>query len=300
MELEFDKEINAILRKAKQHAGNAPASVASAHLDADTIAAFAENALPDRARPPLIQHFADCDRCREMLSRSMLLNSEAEATAASSVVPEIVAETTVPWYQRLFKTPGMALAMGAIVLAFTGVLGYLVLQNRNYARNTAVSEVREPEATRGGPYDSGVGSEDSNSSKPSQTFNPNSIAANTAPNDTQPMTLPGAVSNSAPPSGRTDSGEIRTATALDDKSVPSDGVSTGLASGAGQPVAGAPPPKPVTMDVTKTEADEKKPDTDKLNEVSKDQELAKRKEAEDRSRAYRDAPAAAAKAGPAR
>ena len=96
MELEFDKEINAILRKAGQHAATGPASAASAHIDADMIAAFAENALPDRARPPMIQHFASCDRCRKLLSSSILLNSEAGATAASSAVPAIVGETVLP------------------------------------------------------------------------------------------------------------------------------------------------------------------------------------------------------------
>src|SRR4029453_1066954 len=85
----------------------------------------------------------------------------------------------------------------------------------------------------------------------------------------------------------------------DDRSRALDGVSSGAASGAGMPVAAAPPSEPATVDVTKTEADEKKLDADKLNEQPKDQELAKRKEAEEQ-RAYRDAPAAAAKSGPAR
>jgi len=300
MELEFDKEINAILRKAKQHSGTAPAAVASPHLDADTIAAFAENALPDVARPPLIQHFAACDRCRKMLSQSILLNSEAEATAASSVVPEIVAETAMPWYQRLFKMPGMALAMGAVVLAFTGVLGYVVLQNRNDARNAVVSEVKEPEATRGGPYYSGEG-EAANSSTVAPSFNSNAMTSNTTAREVQPIGVPGAASNSAPPLvGRADSGELRTGTTLDDKNFEADGVSTGSATAAEKPAGGAPPPPPAPVDVTKTEADEKKTGNFKLNEEGKDQELAKRKESEDRSRAYRDAPPAAAKAGPAR
>ena len=46
MELEFDKEIDAILRKARSDVG----VTASNHLDADMMAAFAENALPERAK----------------------------------------------------------------------------------------------------------------------------------------------------------------------------------------------------------------------------------------------------------
>jgi len=305
MELEFDKEINAILRKAGQHAATGPASAASAHIDADMIAAFAENALPDRARPPMIQHFASCDRCRKLLSSSILLNSEAGATAASSAVPAIVGETVLPWYQRLFKMPGMALAMGAIVLTFTGVLAFLVLQNRG-DRQTAVSEVMEPQDKRGGPYDSGLTGEGSSSNSTTvQTLNSNAassnaaMSSNTAARELQPLSDSNAASNSAPPTGRVDAGEAPVIAGTDDRSRAADSVGTGAGyGGAGLPAA-APPPKEPAVDVAKTEADEKKLDNDKLNEQPKDLELAKRKEAEEQ-RATRDAPAAAAKSGPAR
>ena len=163
MELEFDKEMNAILRKA----GRQPAAAApvSAHIDADTISAFAENALPGRARPPLIEHFAACDNCREALSQTILLNAEADATAASSAVAELPAEIVVPWYRKLFSTPGLALAMGALVLVFAGVLGFIALQNRK-GGTAEVSQVKEPEQQRGGPYDNGE---------------PSAMAANSAP-----------------------------------------------------------------------------------------------------------------------
>src|SRR6187402_2718770 len=137
MELEFDKEIDAILRKARGGGGLAVTAVASPHIDADTIAAFAENALPQKAKLLSMEHFADCARCRRMLSQTMLLNSEADATAASAVLAPIIIPS-VPWYQNLFKTQNLALAMGALVLTFGGVLGFLVLQNRN--ANVTVSQ----------------------------------------------------------------------------------------------------------------------------------------------------------------
>jgi hypothetical protein len=236
-----------------------------------------------------------------------LLNSEAGATAASSVLSEAKLEVTIPWYQKLFRTPGLALAMGAVVLVFTGVLGFLVLQNRNGgARNTAVSEVREPEDKRGGPYDSGSGDEGaaSNSTMSAQTFNSNAsssnaaaMSSNTAARELQPAS--NAMANSAPPSGRLEAGEPPLA-GVDDRSRAADSVSTGSAATAGAPVAAAPPPPPsTTLDVTKTEADEKKLNNYKRPEQPKDQELAKTKEAEEQ-RADRDAPAAAAKSGPTR
>ena len=46
MELEFDKEIDALLRKAKRGLPAVTGAAVDRHLDADELAAFAENALP--------------------------------------------------------------------------------------------------------------------------------------------------------------------------------------------------------------------------------------------------------------
>lgn len=142
MELEFDKEMDAILRKAR---GGSGVPVISAHLDADTIAAFVENALPPRARMLNMEHFADCDRCRKHLSFAMSMNNESEATEAASVVAPIV-EAAIPWYSKLFRTPNLALAMGALAVAFSGIIGYLVIQNRsaNIRSDVAVANVSKP------------------------------------------------------------------------------------------------------------------------------------------------------------
>ena len=101
MELEFDKEIDAILRKARSRR-SCGLDADAGHLDADTIAAFAENALPDKAKLLYMEHFADCDRCRKQLSHAILMNNEADAAAASSVSAP-VAEAAIPWYQSIFE-----------------------------------------------------------------------------------------------------------------------------------------------------------------------------------------------------
>jgi hypothetical protein len=150
MELEFDKEIDVILRKARDGGSAALTAVASPHPDADAIAAFAENALPDRSKLLYIKHFADCDGCRHLLSQSMLLNSEADATAASSAVRGEKHGMAVPWYAAIFRSPSLAMTMGALVLAFAGILGYLVVQNSNNDANTVISKVTEPQT--GAPY----------------------------------------------------------------------------------------------------------------------------------------------------
>ncbi len=136
MEFEFDKEIDAILRRARS---GEVATSAGAHLDADEFAAFAENSVSDAARMRFVAHLADCTRCRKILSNVILLNSEAETETASSVVSTPVLETKTPWYRRLFVFPQLAYTMGGLVLLFSGFFGYLILKNLPGSQNSDVS-----------------------------------------------------------------------------------------------------------------------------------------------------------------
>ena len=69
MEFEFDKEIDVLLRQtARSETVFANTDANSNHLDADEISAFAENALPEKARQNYVLHLADCNRCRKNLS----------------------------------------------------------------------------------------------------------------------------------------------------------------------------------------------------------------------------------------
>ncbi len=297
MELEFDKEINAILRKAGGSGNVRNATAAAPHLDADTIAAFAENALPDKAKRPLLEHFADCDRCRKMLSQSILLNSEADATAASSVVSTPVAEAVAPWYQKLFKTSNLAFAMGGLVLVFSGVLGYLVLQNKGDIRSAQISQVNEPEASHGGPYfNNETEGAVANIAQPASSPSLLSPASNTKANSDASKS--GMVSESAPATGgRMNTGEAKTEV-LDDRAASSDATTGGASSGLAKPAPVAPPP-PV-IDGVMAEQDEKKLDSAMAPGRDKDMEPAKRKVAEDREGYRRDLPPPASKSGPVR
>ncbi len=89
MELEFDKEIDAILRTTRHTEGVA---ADSPHLDADVIAAFAENALPERSKTLYVQHLADCDRCRKILSQTISISENAVETAAAVPIAAAAAE----------------------------------------------------------------------------------------------------------------------------------------------------------------------------------------------------------------
>lgn len=138
------------------------------HVDADSIAAFVENALPTKTRTLYMEHFADCDRCRRILSQSMLFASEADVKAASVVSAPVVA-VAIPWYQKLFRTPNLAIAMGALVLVFGGFFAFTVIQNRQSEQNASVAQVNDSERQKSGPYAS------------DESANKAVAAANTAP-----------------------------------------------------------------------------------------------------------------------
>jgi hypothetical protein len=147
MEFEFDKEIDALLRQTRR--GGVDVVSAQAHLDADEISAFAENALNEKTKLRYTAHLADCTRCRKILSNLILLESEQETASAavSSPVKEVAAPaspaTAIPWYWRIFAMPNLAYTMGALVLLFSGLIAFIVLQSPNNVQNQEVSQMSE-------------------------------------------------------------------------------------------------------------------------------------------------------------
>jgi hypothetical protein len=141
MDFEFDKEIDALLRKARDR----DETVVSfeSHPDADALSAFAENVLPENARQNYTAHLAECTRCRKILSNLIALNSEAETVSAFSTFPAGVSAAPVAWYRRLFAFPRLAYAMGALVLIFSGFMAYIVLQNQTGSQSSTVAQREE-------------------------------------------------------------------------------------------------------------------------------------------------------------
>jgi hypothetical protein len=140
MELEFDKEIDALLRRTNRTSPGAVTAPAAGHLDADELAAFAENALPENSRQLYVAHLADCDDCRRTLSTFV---STAPEQAAAAAAPTPITPITMSWYQRIFRVPNLAYTMGALVVLFSGIIGLLVYQNKTADLKTQVSQVRE-------------------------------------------------------------------------------------------------------------------------------------------------------------
>lgn len=147
MDHEFDKEIDALLRKAHRDGPVLVGDFAgSRHLDADEISAFAENAAPEKFRAMYTTHLADCDRCRKILSNVLVLNAEAAPAAASSLSAITIAEREMPWYKKLFAFPNLAYVMGSLVLIFGGFLAFTIVRNSS-GNNVATSKMPESAAS---------------------------------------------------------------------------------------------------------------------------------------------------------
>lgn len=142
---EFDKVIDALMRSSPLNGGTAD-RVSGDHLDADEIAAFAENLVPATARQNYILHFSDCGRCRSILSDVIALNADAvnASAPATSAAPAAVSavNTVTPWYKRLFSMPNLAYGMGGLILVFSGLIGYTVINNMS-ENSSMVSQTSE-------------------------------------------------------------------------------------------------------------------------------------------------------------
>ena len=153
MELDFDKEMNALISqmaKADISASDNGSNVRSSHLDADEISAFAENALPEKARRKYTEHLANCDPCRKSLSELVLLNAEVPVEAAEVVEIRTV-EASVPWYRKLFVFPGIAYTMGGFLLIFAGFTAFIVLQSYRSGGSELVQNTAPAKSNSGRP-----------------------------------------------------------------------------------------------------------------------------------------------------
>lgn len=174
MDTDFDKQIDTILRdlaKGKSLAESPPVS----HLDADELSAFAENALPQKARLRAMEHLADCQKCRKFLSTFALLSEEVESVTVQEEVKTIAAIPEIPWYRKLFAFPAISYAMGAMALLLVGTVGFLVLQSSQDTANSVAKNEPVAEKVKG---PSGVSSD--GEAPVSETYSAN--AANAASN----------------------------------------------------------------------------------------------------------------------
>ncbi|MGD9588959.1 MAG: hypothetical protein AB7Q37_02160 [Pyrinomonadaceae bacterium] len=128
MEVEFDKEIDALLKRGSGGRTITIGEFAGGHPDADEIAAFVERAIPENTRAVLTNHFAECDPCRKVLSSAILIGFE-EIAAPERVNAAAPIAAALPWYRRLFQFPQLAYTLGGLVVLFAGFIGVSVVLN---------------------------------------------------------------------------------------------------------------------------------------------------------------------------
>jgi hypothetical protein len=141
MKAEFDKEIDSLLRRESARRGRAatpaPATITTAHLDADEQSAYAENALPAAARAHYTAHLADCDDCRRNVTRlalaaGMPAQLEPRETATGQAV-----STQAGWRERLgalLAPRALRYVAPALALLLVGAVSLIVLTRRTAPR----------------------------------------------------------------------------------------------------------------------------------------------------------------------
>jgi len=109
------------------------------HPDADTLNAFAEQALPQPERARILVHLAGCARCRQVLFLAQ--KAAADSIPAASPAPHSPIQP-IPWFSnwRLALIPAVALAAIAIVAVVFSL--HLTLRDSQLARTTP----RQPES----------------------------------------------------------------------------------------------------------------------------------------------------------
>ncbi len=276
MELEFDKEMDSLLRKTGEAqrgvlVGDKPDEKPKDHLDADQLSAFAENAMPEKSRALYMSHLADCDRCRRILSGLIMLNAEAEPAEQRVVAPAISPAAIEPWYRRLLL-PNLAYVMGGLVLVFGGLIAFTVLQSSDREAATVSQVASEAPAARGPMFQEGQAVTD-------QLANSNAAsAAANKPAMAPPANASANAANTAANSMAVGSGadkQLRKETApADQPGYSLDGVDSAKPM-AGVPVAAPPPPAPAmaepkaeTVEVSRAAA-ESKDDDQKARSVAK-------------------------------
>lgn len=213
MNFEFDKEIDILLRQTARNGDFVSNNAATAHLDADEIAAFAENALPEKTRQTYMRHLADCDRCRKSLSNIIALNSEFETETIPAEEKQIAVVPSIPWYRKLFAFPNLAYTLGALILVFSGIAAFTVLQSVKQTGSMELSQTydKQPngkgmssdgDQTMSESYSSNSSAKASNMMSANTLMSSNAASMNSATSNTLSVANPtvpnvsGAVTNS--------------------------------------------------------------------------------------------------------
>ena len=143
-----NNQIDLLLRSIGKREGSRSISATSetsmeqtgAHLDADELNAFAEQALPPATRARYMTHLVDCTRCRKIVG-------ELSAAAGLPVPPVTHAATTASFWQRLgLLLSPQVLRYGVPAIVILAVISVGVLTLRQQSRTEFVAKNQEGQA----------------------------------------------------------------------------------------------------------------------------------------------------------
>ncbi|HJR08586.1 MAG TPA: hypothetical protein VJ842_15105 [Pyrinomonadaceae bacterium] len=210
MSSEFDKDIDSLLREgarrgrgasvepsAARHAGGSVrATPSGAHLDADELNAYAENALPAAARAHHTAHLADCDDCRRSVTSLALaagMPAQLEQREAIAATAQQKVTTNAGWRERfgaLFAPRAWRYAVPALALLLVGAVTLVVFM-RSWQSGTETSVAQSDASERAKPSlaqtEQNHATQQNSNAATATTANPNESAAN-APNSNATVT----------------------------------------------------------------------------------------------------------------
>ncbi|HEY0007037.1 MAG TPA: hypothetical protein VGB17_19810 [Pyrinomonadaceae bacterium] len=147
-----------LLRRLARHEGAAPASTSSsnpadpaqndshrtadgAHLDADELNSYAENALPAAARAHYAAHLADCDQCRKIVIDLTLAANMADKLEGRAATP--IDEPSSSWWRSLsalFALPVVRYGVPTFALAAIIAVVFLATKRERESAYVARNE----------------------------------------------------------------------------------------------------------------------------------------------------------------
>lgn len=144
MQHEFDNTFESLLRRVATRNEGEVLPENAAHLDADSLSAFAENALPDTTRALFTSHLADCSDCRQILVNFATIQEAEESEIVETKAASPAQPTWSERFTRWFALPNLGYAAAALTVLFVGVFAFVVLQSRQQ-KPVEIAAQMEPE-----------------------------------------------------------------------------------------------------------------------------------------------------------
>ena len=109
---------------------NAQGSNSAAHLDADEMNAYAEDALPEAARSRYFAHLADCDSCRKLVTELTLASGVIGEEKRTAVAEAPSSMSWREWLASLLSPPVLRYGVPALALFAVIIVAIVAMRAR--------------------------------------------------------------------------------------------------------------------------------------------------------------------------